>query len=150
MISISIYWLIFGILCFALEALGMTGVGLFFAGLGSVVVAVIIESGLVGEQAYISQFAWFFALTVLWAAVLWKPIKNYRMHKKGADYSNMVGDYCKVAEIPLVKGKRGKVKWSGTTMIAELAEGSAAEVIAVDEDVVIKEVKGTTLYVDKA
>lgn len=146
--TISVYWLIFAAFCFAMEALGITGVGFFFAGLGAVSLGLLMELGIVSEQAFVAQFAWFFGFTAIWAALLWKPIKSYRIHKQGEVFNNMVGDKCVVIKAPIVKGKKGAVKWSGTVMHAELVATSSAEAVAVDEEVVIKEVKGNTLFVD--
>ena len=50
---------------------------------------------------------------------------------------------------PLIKGKDGSVKWSGTVMISEIAEGSTTEQIDEGETVIIKSVKGNRLFVDK-
>lgn len=146
-IDISIYWLIFGVVCFALEAFGITGVGLFFAGLGALSLAVLMQLGTPEPAAFVAQFAWFFGFTAVWAALLWKPIKDYRMRRKASDYSNMVGDRGTVAGKPLVKGKEGKVKWSGTTMVAEICPECTVAEIAVGESVVIKDVKGNKLFV---
>lgn len=149
-ISAEVMWLVFGVFCFALEAFGLTGVGLFFAGLGGLGVAIMVKLGLVGDTSWVAQFAWFFALTAAWAAALWRPIKEYRMRRRKSDYSNMVGERGTVVGAPLVKGRDGQVKWSGTMMVAELIADSTQAEIAVGEPVIIKEVKGNRLLVDKA
>ena len=149
-ISAEIIWVVFGVFCFALEAFGLTGVGLFFAGLGGLCIAIMVKIGLVGATSWVAQFAWFFALTAAWAAILWKPIKKYRMRRKKSDYNNIVGERGVVVEAPLTKGKDGKVKWSGAVMIAEIASDSTAQQIGVDEAVIIKNIKGNRLFVDNA
>ena len=149
-IDVAVYWLIFAVFCFAMEAFGITGVGLFFSGLGAISVGVLMQTGTPLETSYTAQFAWFFVFTVIWAIVLWKPIKHYRSRNKGAEYSNMVGDRATVYEAPLTKGKEGQAKWSGAVMIAELVSDSTVDEVAVDEAVIIKEVKGNKLFVDIA
>ena len=148
-ITTAIYWLMVGVLCFALEAIGLTGAGLFFAGLGALCLAVLVHLGVVGDMSWVAQFAWFFGLTALWAAALWQPLKNYRMRNRKSDYSNIVGERGTVVEVPLVKGKDCKVKWSGTVMIAELDKDSSIDEIAIDETVIVKKVEGNRLVVDK-
>lgn len=148
--DIAIYWLIFGAFCFALEAFGLTGFGLFFAGLGAISLAILMQLGTPTNTEFVAQFAWFFGFTAVWTAVLWQPIKMLRMRKRSSDYSNMVGDRCTVVEMPLIANKEGRVKWSGTMMIAELITGSQTVEVAIGDAVVIKEVKGNKLFVDKA
>lgn len=147
-ISIAIYWLVLSALCFALEVFGVVGVGFFFAGLGALSVAILMQTGTPAEAAFIAQFAWFFGFTMLWTAALWKPIKRYQSRKRPSDFSNMVGDRAIVVGAPLEKNKDGQVKWSGTLMVAELSQDSAAQSIGIDEAVVIKSVKGNRLFVD--
>ena len=147
-VDIAIYWLIFAAVCFGLEALGLSGIGFFFAGLGAVSLAVLMQTGTPEHTAIIAQFAWFFGFTALWAAIFWKPIKQYRMRKRQSDYSNIVGDRAIVVETPLTPKVEGKVKWSGAVMLAELVSDSEATEIAVDTAVVIKKVKGNKLFVD--
>lgn len=146
--TISIYWLIFGMVCLGLEAFGISGVGFLFAGLGAFLVGILIETGTVGIEAFAAQFAWFFGFSALTAALLWKPMKTWRITKKSPEYSNMIGERATVFEIPLLKGKEGKVMWSGAPMIAELMAGSSAESLAVGEMVIIKDIKGNKLFVD--
>lgn len=146
--SASIYWLILGVICIALEAFGITGIGLFFAGVGAFVTGVLIETGMVGIESYVAQFAWFFAFTALSAAALWKPMKTWKITRKGANYSNMVGERATVTGEALKRGKEGKVMWSGAPMVAELVSGAASESVAVGETVIIKDIKGNKLFVD--
>ena len=149
-ISTAIYWLAVGVFCFAMEAFGLTGAGLFFAGLGALCLSILVHLGVVGEMSWTAQFAWFFGLTALWAALLWQPLKNYRIRKRKSDYSNTVGERGVVVEMPLVQGKDCKVKWSGAVMIAELHKDSSIDEIAIGETVTIKEIEGNRLVVDKA
>jgi membrane protein implicated in regulation of membrane protease activity len=144
----SIYWLIVGVICLALEGFGISGIGFLFAGFAAFLVGILIETSLISVDAYIAQFAWFFACTALSAALLWKPMKNWRLTKRDASYSNMIGERALVHGAPLVKGKEGSVMWSGTPMIAELIGTSSVENVAMDETVIIKDIKGNKLFVD--
>lgn len=146
--SASIYWLILGVVCIGLEAFGVSGVGFFFAGLGAFVTGILIEAGIVVTDAYVAQFAWFFGFTTVTAAALWKPMQKWKITRQGANYSNMIGEKATAINAPLVRGKEGKVMWSGAPMVAELVSGSSAESIAVGESVIIKDVKGNKLFVD--
>lgn len=147
--SVSYYWLVLGVICIAVEALGLSGVGFFFAGLASICVAVLAEAGLVGQSSYLAQFAWFFALTAVWAAILWKPIRRYYTLKKhSGGFSNIVGDTAIVTGDGLVKGKEGTVIWSGTIMKAEITPGAHIEHAGTGGQVIIVDVKGAKLIVE--
>ena len=148
-LDVKILWLIFGVFCFAMEALGLAGFGLFFAGLGAISLTLVMHFGGMPEQTeIIAQFAWFFALTAVWTAILWQPIKQYRMRKRSTDFSNIVGDKAVVVEGALEKGKEGKVKWSGTIMLAEIDSASSAESFDEGASLVVKRVEGNRLFVD--
>ncbi len=64
-------------------------------------------------------------------------------------YSNMVGDTAVIYNAPLVKGRYGEVKWSGTIIKAMLDENSVAERLDIDEVVKIVEIDGNILKVIK-
>lgn len=141
-------WLILGAAMLAVEAFGVPGIGFLFAGLGAITTGILIESDIVALDNTLGQFAWFFATTVGWTALLWGPIKRFRTSRaSGSDYNNMVGGTATVSGGGLVKGKLGKVLWSGTTMQAELAAEYEGNGIAEGSDVIIREVKGTKLIV---
>jgi membrane protein implicated in regulation of membrane protease activity len=141
-------WLILAALFLAVEAFGATGVGFLFAGLGAILTAIFAHFG--WAESLWAQLAWFFGMTVVWGAMLWKPMKKFRISKSGGQhYSNMVGGEAVVLAPGLKRGVSGKVRWSGTTMEARLAE-DAPEEIAVDARVTIREVKGNTLVVTPA
>lgn len=149
-VDVKILWLLFGVFCFAMEAMGLAGFGLFFAGLGAICLTLVMHFAGTPEQTeIIAQFAWFFAFTAIWTAILWQPIKQYRMRKRSTDFSNIVGDRATVVEGNLEKGKEGKVKWSGTLMLAELATDSEIETLEQGTTVIVKEVRGNVFVVDK-
>ncbi len=141
-------WLIAGMVCLALEAFGISGIGFLFAGLAAIVVAVFIELNIVETGAYIAQFAWFFGLTMVWASLLWNPMRRFKIGKNTEPaYQNIVGDTAVVIEAALEKGKRGQVRWSGTVMQAEIAEDEKTTRIEVGSHVHIHAVKGSTLII---
>lgn len=142
-------WLAAGALFLAAEAFGVPGVGFLFAGLGAIATGILIDLEAMGTGGTPGQFAWFFATSVAWTALLWKPLKKFRAGggKDGGDYNNMVGGAATVTGGPLRKGKTGKVAWSGTTMQAELAADAAVDEMPEGGEAVIREVKGTKLIV---
>jgi membrane protein implicated in regulation of membrane protease activity len=143
----SILWLIAGIALCGAEALIGPGVGIVVAGLAAMCVGLILEMGLAAMDAYAVQAAWFFGLTVVWALVLWKPIRRLRVGRGSQHYSNIVGEIGEVGAEGLRAGMHGEVRWSGTLMRAELAAGAQVEEIPAGAQVVIVEVKGATLIV---
>lgn len=148
MITPSYGWLIFGVACFALEAMGISGIGFFFAGLGAVSVGILIETSAMGTATLAGQFGWFFLATTVWTILLWKTLKKFRVGGGKSDYSNMVGDSGTVASASLVHGTPGEVRWSGTTMHARLADSAKDKTLKQGDRIRIVDVKGTTLIVE--
>ena len=139
-------WLIAGALFLLMEAMGVSGIGFLFAGLAALVVGVLVEYG-VTEPYGIGQFAWFCALGIFWAIVLWKPIQTVAKRKNSPGYSNMVGDRATVLAPGLEKGKVGRVQWSGTHMDARIDDLAPVTRIDAGTAVIIKAVSGNTLTV---
>lgn len=144
---IDVTWMAFGILLLFLELSSIPGIGLFFAGLAAICVGGLIAFEYLLPQKYILQFVWFFVLTIGWAVVLWVPMKRLRYKTSDKDYQNITGSFATVKKAPLVKGKSGKVSWSGTTMKARIVNDSDVDEIPVGTEVEIVEVKGNTLIV---
>ena len=144
----SLLWLLAGAALCAAEVMIGPGIGLFFAGLAAICVGALVEAGALGAEDLVLQFGVFFALTVVWAALLWKPLKRFYTHKNrpSQQFNNIVGEKAVVAGAGLARGKAGTVSWSGTTMQAELA-ADAADAIPAGERVAIVEVRGATLIV---
>ncbi len=139
------YWLIAGAVLMVLEAFAVPGIGFMFAGLAALLTGLLVKLGFTGDNIY-AQFATFFGLTVIWAALLWKTLKSFRLNPKGGHYDNMVGTSATVHEKPLVHGVPGQVKWSGALMNAELSSNASGEALQ-DTQVEIVAVKGNTLIV---
>jgi membrane protein implicated in regulation of membrane protease activity len=143
-------WLGFGAFLIVFEAVTMPGLGLFLAGIGAFCTGLLVKAGITSEGALGAQVAWFFGLTALWTAVLWKPLLKFRMngrHHDGIELNNMVGGTATVGEHGLARGRTGQVTWSGTLMNAELEASAAVESLPAGALVVIKSVSGTTLTV---
>lgn len=146
-IGIENIWLVAGAVLVALEVFAVPLMGFLFGGLAAITVGILILANVVGESVYLWQFACFFALTVVWAVALWKPLKNLRSPHPSNAYNNMVGSIAIVGAGGLKKGKTGKVAWSGTQMSAELLADAAADELPAGAETVIVKVSGTTLVV---
>ena len=146
----SIFWLLAGAIMLALEAFGAPGIGLLFAGLAAIIVGVATHNGIVGETAYIAQGALFFTFTAIFAALLWKKLKAWRLNPSSNEYQNMIGDSAVIALSGLQKGAVGQVRWSGTLMSAELDATESAHGLAEGTRVVITAVRGNVLVVKSA
>lgn len=146
-ISASILWLLAGAAMLALEAFGLPGIGLLFAGLGAILVGAAVEAGLVGTDNYAAQMAVFLIFTSIFAALLWKKLKSWRMNPRGETYQNMIGETAVIALSGLQKGATGQVRWSGTLMQAELDPSESAMGLAEGTIVKIVAVKGNVLHV---
>ena len=143
--SLSIYWLIGGAALLALEAFGIPGIGALFAGLAAIVTGLLIEFGALPADDLLAQGATFFLATVLFAALLWKKLKNWRLSPGGPRYRNMVGDEAIVVDA-LSGDFTGNVRWSGTVMQARLQHGTVAE-LPIGARAVITAVDGNVLIV---
>jgi membrane protein implicated in regulation of membrane protease activity len=146
-LSPSLVWLIIGIAAMLVEILAIIpGIGVLFMGLAALSVSILVATEMGADLSLVGQSAWFFGLTVVFAVVLWKPLKRWRISSaKGETYNNMVGDKAVVVENPLQQGVMGKVRWSGTVMNAKLHQDAVTA--TVDATVEIVAVEGNTLIV---
>ena len=147
LLSPSLVWLIIGIVAMLIEILAIIpGIGLLFIGLAALSVSILVATEIGSTVGLIDQCVWFFGLTVVYAVVLWKPLKRWRLSSaKSETYNNMVGDTAIVIESSLQQGIMGKVRWSGTIMNAKLHENAATA--ALDTTVKIIAVEGNILIV---
>jgi membrane protein implicated in regulation of membrane protease activity len=132
-----------------IEAVMMPGIGFLFAGLSAISIGGAIQYELIDTQNYAQQFGVFLALSFAWAMLLWWPLKLFHKGNFQDGFSNIIGETATVYGAPLTKGSAGKVRWSGTTMKAQITPNSEIESIDAGEGVVITEIKGTTLFVRK-
>lgn len=138
-------WLLASAVMLCIEAFGVPGIGFLFAGIGAFAAGLATQSGWIAQDAYLAQCACWFATTTLSAALLWKYLKRWRSQKPGEQYQNFIGTTATVIE-PLFPGRSGKVRWSGTVMLAEL-DPTAFESVAEGVTVEVTSTRGTTLIV---
>jgi membrane protein implicated in regulation of membrane protease activity len=147
---IPLLWLAGGALLIIAEALTAPGIGIFLAGLGGMMTALLIEAGWIGEKAFLAQCTSFFAFTCLWTLLLWRPLKRLRHGKiqaPGRTYHNMIGTQAVVASGGLTRGQAGYVAWSGTLMNAVIDSGSKLDSLPEGAQVTIVSILGNTLSV---
>lgn len=142
-VPVHYWWLVAGALFCVLEILGISGIGFLFAGMAGLCVGIAVTAQWIAPESYLTQTAWFFGLTLVWAALLWKKLRP----RAGVAYKHMVGERARVTKGPLVKGKTGSAEWSGTVMNAELSKHASVASVAEGENVIIKEVHGNVLVV---
>ena len=141
----SSIWLIAGALMIVLELALVPGIGLLFAGLGAISVGIGLTAGWI--ETLSAQFILFFICTALWTAILWKPLKSF-IAGKDSGFEDMVGSTAVVFGQSIVKGKMGKVKWSGTIMKCQLDhEAEGPDQIAPETEVAITGVSKGILIV---
>jgi len=125
-------------LCLVLElgALGMSGPLLFIA-IGSALTGVLVSLGIV--SGWEIEMVAVGIITVISAALLWKPLKRFQNAKIEPDTSSdMVGRSLPVSVA--ISRDQGRVSYSGIEWQARLAEGQSdvipegahAQVVAVD------------------
>jgi membrane protein implicated in regulation of membrane protease activity len=144
--SNATYWLIASAILLGLEAFGIPGIGFLFAGIAAFTTALLIELGLLSADALVLQWALFFIVTGLSAALLWRKLKSWRMNPNTPEYSNIVGTEATVAALGLSGKNEGHVNWSGTQMRARLADETAPALTA-GATVTITRVEGNVLFV---
>ncbi|MFV9875796.1 MAG: NfeD family protein [Rickettsiales endosymbiont of Dermacentor nuttalli] len=144
--NIHYVWMVVGVALVLLEVLTVPGIGILCAGLAAVIVGIMILFGLIFYDYYILQMGWFFAWTLLWAMMLWRPLLKLRYSERA--YHNIIGEHAIVYKNDLIKGKTGEVKWSGTVMKALIVNDSNESSIGVNQEVIIKNLKGNILLVD--
>lgn len=145
----EILWLLLGIAAVLAEVLAVApGIGLLFTGLGALGVSLLLYSLPGGEVSLVGQLTWFLGFTALWAVLLWRPLKRWRMPSPhSGTYHNIVGDQATVAGEGLSAGRTGQVNWSGTVMNAVLSADAGVESVPPGAPVRIMAVQGNTLSV---
>lgn len=143
--STAYIWFLAAIVCFLAEAVGITGVGFFFAAISAFCVGMLIEMDYLAAEDLLMQGSAFFVFTAFWALVLWKPMQKIRSGKTES-HNDMIGRTATVDAAGLQKGATGNARWSGTTMrarladdasVAEAVEGTELKIIAVDGSTLI-------------
>lgn len=139
-------WLIVGLVFFLAELFGASGAGLLFLGMGAFAAGGLIGLGLIADDQIIIQWAVFGISSLIFALLLWKPLKKLRSNKQQGGYKNIVGDTAYVSSATLTK-KDGEVTWSGTIMKARLEESCSVDSLPSGTQVTIVDINGVTLMV---
>ena len=143
---IAIAWLLFGAICICVEAFGVPGIGFLFAGLAAITIGGFLSFDILASESFISQIAWFLILSFAWGILLWKPFKRLQTIRHKAFHS-MIGQTATIVKYPLKKHTKGVVKWSGTTLTAQLDDSCKKDTINVGEEVTILAIIGSTVTV---
>ena len=137
------FFISIGLFAVIVEIFFVPGLGLLFLGFGSFSTAFVIYI-LPNMAEY--QYVLLGVLSILWFALLWKPLKYYLSNKKESPpLFGIVGRSVEVIESDIVPHKTGKVAWSGTIMNARLAEnmdkkvpvGTLLEVVSIEGNILI-------------
>ncbi len=141
--NITYLWLIAGAVLVIAEFIILPGVGFLFAGLGALVVGALLEFGIISGP--MMPWLLFFASTLGWTLLLWKPLKNYKLSQSHVPFSDMVGKKAVLLK-PLSHGTTGQARWSGTIMNAKLDPNNEGTILEGTE-VTITRVEGNVLVV---
>ena len=143
-VSAAALWLIAGGVLFLIEVFFAPTMLLAFIGLGAITTSILMTLG-VFDQVW-HQVSSFFGSTIVWAAVLWKPLKS--LYQPGVSgYNDVAGQLATVGEKGLEKGRKGEVHWSGTIWAARLSPASKLEKVESGREVVIEKADGGILIV---
>ena len=145
----GLFWLVLGFCLVLMEIVAvMPGIGLLFAGLGALCTALLLYNVPEHNISLAGQVVWFLAFGAFWTAVLWKPMKKWRLPSGSSQtYNDMIGQEVTITGSDLTKERMGQVLWSGTVMNARLAPEDTQETLPVGSLAVIVTVEGNTLIV---
>lgn len=141
------YWLLSAGILFIFEVFLINGIGLIFLSLAALSTAIIISSDLILTTHLVAQFVIFALATVIWAVLLWFPIKKLLSRGPKTNYQNIISSKAIVYENPITANQQGKVKWSGTIMNAYLATDSKHKMINVNQEVIIVDLRNNILII---
>lgn len=145
----SEFWFILAFVLIFMELFLGGTIVLLFSSLAALTIGFLITFAILDTVDQVHQIIYFFLLTSVYSAILWKPVKKIMQPKKLQEYSNIVGRECKVVESAIAKGKIGKVEWSGSLFNAQIATDSVYEKFEVGEIVKITAIVENTLYINK-
>ena len=142
------FWLIFGGALIILEVLLGATIILMFTGLGALTVAGLINYGVIDDKIIIDQFCVFFVSVLLWALILFKPLKGLMNNIKASSLNNnLVGQRAIVASQQITQDKTGVIKWSGTLVNAILSKESQHNHLKENSEVIITEINNNIFTV---
>ena len=142
---IASIWMILGFTLIIIEFF-ITGIGLLFLGIGSLVNAILIYNS---PHILHYQYTSFGLISLLCFTFLWKPLKKYanRNALTKTDF-NLAGSIVTVTNNDIFPGKIGEVKWSGTIMNARLAI-EENNIALVGEKLHVDKIQGNVLICSK-
>ncbi|MDH5509870.1 MAG: hypothetical protein OEZ32_05880 [Nitrospinota bacterium] len=143
-VSTVTLWLIAGAILVAVEVFVMPTMILAFAGFGAITAGLALNFGMV--ETIPNQVAVFFFGTIVWALILWIPLKGW-YGPEGGGYEDMIGHTAIVGENGLQKGIKGEVVWSGSIWNARLSPDSPVDNVEGGREVVILKVETGVLSV---
>lgn len=143
----EIAWMLFGATLLVLEVSVAPAMGMLFGGFAALSVGGLMAFGVLENQSFYVQLAWFFGLTCAWAVLLWRPMQKIRS-APSQSFKDIVGTTAIVTNVGLKAGKIGSVKWSGANMRARLAGDSSAVELKEGQQVWVHEIEDSTLVVD--
>ncbi|MFQ3306825.1 MAG: hypothetical protein ACI8ZF_000055 [Candidatus Midichloriaceae bacterium] len=142
-------WFILGTLLMVIEMFLGGTIMLFFAGLASFTVAVILRFDLIQLPSFIEQVGAFFGALCIWSIILWKPAKYLSYISKYKNYDSMIGREAIVVSERIDKEHIGEVRWSGSLFRAKLSKKSKSEYVNKEEVLKILDVKNNILIMDR-
>jgi inner membrane protein len=141
------FWFLLGLVLIVLEVVMGFTIVLLFTSLAAFTVGFIMYWKFMVFEGIYWQFAAFFALTVIWALILWKPLKRLKeRNSKHGNVQNFVGQSVEVIDADLTKINPGNAKWSGTIVKAiihpdfreeKLPVGTIAKIVDVRDNVFV-------------
>lgn len=143
------FWLILGVILIVSELAVIQGMGLLFAGIAGITVGSLIIFNIIDAANNLQIIVYFLAATILWAMILWKPLKKLINKNSANRYNDIVNTEATIDdESGLKKGKTGNVKWSGTRMRAKIIEASSSDFIEYKQQVFVHNKIDGVLLVD--
>lgn len=141
------FWVAVSVTLLTLEVTAVAGIGFLYAGMAALTVAFLVAFSWIEPSSALAQTAVFLFASGVWAGLLWIPMKKM-LRRENSGYSDMIGTSAVVYGEDLVRGRSGRVKWSGAVMRAELdGENEPANAIAAGATVIVTGKRGNLLYV---
>jgi membrane protein implicated in regulation of membrane protease activity len=136
--------ILIGFVSIILEFFVLSGIGVLFLGFGA-----FSAAGLLYLKPEMFDYTYFLLglLSVFWAILLWKPLKNWNHKTTEPRNIDIIGSKVQIIESDIEPGIMGKVKWSGTIMNAKLSNKVTSKISSGSYCKVV-EVKGNVLILE--
>ena len=133
-------WLVIGVILIVIDIINFAIVGFIFPGLGAISTSIYLIFFNINDY----QMIFFIISSLIWFALLYKPVKNYLSKNKNSKVSDIVDSFVVVVDEPIHINSIGKVKWSGVLFNASL-DSSASSQAEIGEILQVKEIIGNRL-----